>query len=81
LIRINLLPKTCQLCNYHLKFIAGINYTGDHWKCGLITGVKATSDKFLAGVVDTGEQLITGLIDTGDKHSFVKISANYRKNF
>ncbi len=36
--------------------------------------------RFIDGVVDTGEQFIAGVVDTDDKHSFVNISANFRKN-
>jgi hypothetical protein len=53
-----------------------------------IGGVIDTGEQFIASVVDTGEQFnisklfsfIAGADDTGDKHSFVNISTNFRKN-
>ncbi len=39
------------------------------------------ADKFVSGAVDTAEQSIAGVIDSADKHSFVIISANFRKSW
>ncbi len=45
----------------------------------LIAGVIDTAEKFIAGVVEIAEQFIAGVVGTADKHSFVIISANFRK--
>ncbi len=45
----------------------------------LFAGVFDTAEKFIAGVVDAAEQFIAGVVDTADKHSFLIISANFRK--